>query len=917
MMSKASQVVWSLVLVTFLGLAPAASGQSIQTPEQFFGFEIGIDGELARYPRVVEYLRHLSDSSDRVMFEERGKTTLGNSYVLVKLSSPENLKRLDRLVDITHRLANPRGLSEAEAMRLAREGVPFYFLYATIHSTEVGNGQTIVEIAHRMATDNSPAIQEILDNTVLLMVPSQNPDGQVLVIDHWYQTEGTGYNRTYPDLYHHYVGHDDNRDWFMFTQKETRLAVQVHTEYRPQVTHDMHQMGPRGARIFVPPFRDPYDPNIHPILAAAQRQIGRAMARALLAEGKGGVIFDAQYDLWTPARQYMVYHGQPRILTEIASARLADPYINPAGQDRPLGPQQARFNFPEPYDRGIWHLRDIVDYGFTAVIGGIAHVAKHRTTWLANFYKVHRDWVERDEAPYAFVIPANQRDPFETYELLEILDFAEVEIHQAKAVLNAGGRRYPPGSWVIQLAQPYGAFAKTMLETQTYPDLRSYPGGPPIPPYDVTAQTLGMLMGVAVHQIDEPVTADLELLEEITPSAAPAVDRPKWAYLISPTSNAGFLALSRLHKASIPVFRAAGAFESGDESFAPGTWLVPPRGNAGRILQTVSKETGLAVSAADQAPGVDGFRMKMPTRVGLWKAANNMPAGWLMWLFEQYEVNHEVISSLDFRGDLSAKYDVIVLPSETTKERIVRGLDPRRNDESWRWAYGVGDTGWRALAQWVRAGGTLVAIGTAVETARQLLDLPIERVLPFRATRRAPQAREQDSRIPLSQAHQMLQNAFQRAAQPSRVRRNSVVDPTSVFDCPGSLLEQEYDVDHPVAYGMPRRWPVFFRHDQVYRLRPRLEIPAEIVSRYPDEDVILSSGWLLGDELLRGQANVISFKVGRGSVVTLGSQVDFRAQTRGTFKLVFNAIFQGPATKIDAQRLSRLSTIAGVQTIEQ
>ena len=266
--------------------------------------------------------------------------------MLATISSPANLARMDRLVEINHRLNDPRGLSEADAMALAREGVPFYFLYATIHSTEVGNTQTIITIAHRLATDKSPEMAEMLDNVVLLVVPSQNPDGQVLVIDHWYETEGTAYNRTYPDLYHHYVGHDDNRDWFMFTQTETRLALDIHRELKPQVTHDMHQMGSTGARIFVPPFQDPHDPNIHPLLLEGQAQIGVAMAAALIAEGKGGVVYDQQYDLWAPARQYMLYHGQPRILTEIASARLADPFVNPAGPDVPLGPQEARGELP-------------------------------------------------------------------------------------------------------------------------------------------------------------------------------------------------------------------------------------------------------------------------------------------------------------------------------------------------------------------------------------------------------------------------------------------------------------------------------------------------------------------------------------------------------------------------------------------
>ncbi|MDE0829303.1 MAG: M14 family zinc carboxypeptidase, partial [Vicinamibacterales bacterium] len=231
------------VLCAWLSVATPAAGQEIPHPTEFFGFEIGTDGEMARYPRILDYFQLLANQSDRIEYERRGTTTLGNPYVLATISSPANLARMDRLVEINHRLNDPRGLSEADALALAQEGVPFYFLYATIHSTEVGNTQTLIKIAHRFATDASPEIAEMLDNVVLLVVPSQNPDGQVLVINHWYDTKGTPYSRTYPDLYHHYTGHDDNRDWFMFTQTETRLALDIHRELKPQVTHDMHQMG--------------------------------------------------------------------------------------------------------------------------------------------------------------------------------------------------------------------------------------------------------------------------------------------------------------------------------------------------------------------------------------------------------------------------------------------------------------------------------------------------------------------------------------------------------------------------------------------------------------------------------------------------------------------------------------------------
>ena len=891
-------------ILVWIGLAPAAAAQEIPHPTDYFGFEIGTDGELARYPRILEYLQLLANRSERVGYERRGTTTLGNPYVLATFSSPANLARLDRLIAINHRLNDPRGLSETEALALTREGVPFYFLYATIHSTEVGNTQTLIKVAHRLATDTSPEIGALLDDVVLLMVPSQNPDGQVLVIDHWYDTQGTGYNRTYPDLYHHYTGHDDNRDWFMFTQTETRLALDIHREFKPQVTHDMHQMGSNGARIFVPPYQDPHDLNIHPLLLDGQARIGMAMAGALLAEDKGGVVYGQQYDLWAPARQYMVYHGQPRILTEIASARLAEPYVNPAGADFPLGPQDARVNFPLPYDKGVWRLGDIVDYGYTAVFAALDLVAKTRTTWMENYYRVHRDWVERDTAPYAFAISADQRDPFAAYELLELLGRGEVQIDQARSAFTVEGRRYPAGSWVIRLAQPAGAFAKTMLERQVYPDLRYYPGGPPIPPYDVTAQTLGLLMGVDVDQIDQPLAADLEPLRVITPRPSTLPPAPEWAYLVGPGSNAGFLAAARLQQADIPLFRSADRFMSGGRDHAPGTWIVPPTAAAVAILETVARDTGLAVHGADEAPAVSGFRWRRPTRVGLWRAANNMPGGWMRWLFEQYELGHVEISSLDFEGDLSDRYDVIVLPAGTTRNRIEFGLDPQQHDESWRWAFGVGDAGWRKLAQWVRDGGTLVALGSAVSTAKELLDLPIEPVLTGRGGRPQPAPSSRQREVDGAAAE--LREAFQSPAQLLRTLRDEVVEPTSLFYCPGSLLKQEFNPSHPVAFGMPERWPVFFRFDQAYRLTPSFDIAAETVSRYPDEDDMVASGWLLGGELLRNQANVVSFTVGRGAAVTFGSQIAFRTQTRGTFKLLFNAIFQGSAETVDAAALGRL-----------
>jgi hypothetical protein len=895
------RAVAAALMAMILVAAPRAAAAQVPTPAQFFGFKMGTAGELARYPKELEYFQLLAKQSPRVRYEELGKTTLGHPFVLVTISSPENLKRLTRLVEINKRLADPRTVTDAEAAKLVEEGRPFYLLYATIHSTEIGNGQAIVDIAHRLATESSPEVKEILDNAVLLLVPSQNPDGQYLVIDHWYKTKGTPFNRIYPDLYHVYAGHDDNRDWFMFTQKETRLMVEkVQNAYKPVLTHDMHQQGSVGARIFVPPFDEPYDVNFHPILAQEQAQIGSTMATALIASGKQGVTWGgAGYDLWAAARQYMVYHGQVRILTEIAGANLADPFVNPAGKDTPLGPQEPRINFPVPYSKSEWTLAQIVDYGTTAAFAGLTHVAKYRTQWLSNFYKVHRDWTNWQGSPYAFVVPARQRDPLATYHLLDILRTGAVEIHQASAPFTIDGTHYDAGSFVIKLAQPYGAFAKTMLEKQVYPDLRLFPGGPPKPPYDVTTQTLGYLLGVEVTPIAKPFEAPLELVKTLQPRQTAMPESAKWAYAFGPESNAGFVAAARLQKANVPIFRTAQAAKEGDRALAPGTWLVPPTADARRVLAEVAHETGLDVFAANEAIEASAFRLKPNTRIGLWRGVGNASGGWMKWLFEQYGFNHEVVKAADFSGDLAARFDTIVLPGGVSRNTIVNGVDPARLGPEWAWGAGVGEAGWRKLAQWVKDGGTLVAIGNSVETARDLLNLPIAKVLP-EARRRRVDARDAaaagaDGKA-APDATTVLREAFSSPARLDAALRDRVIDPDALFYCPGSLLQNDFDIAHPVAYGLPASWPVFFESDQAYRLTPSFDIRAEVVARYPAKGPILTSGWLLGEDLLRDQANVVAFRVGKGYVVTLASEVAFRSQPEATFKLVFNAIFHGPST---------------------
>ena len=687
--------------------------------------------------------------------------------------------------------------------------------------------------------------------------------------------------------------------------EQTRLNIEaVQNKYRPIITHDMHQQGGNGARIFVPPFTEPFDPNMHPLLRIQQSTVGQAMAHALLSEGKTGVAWEDAYDMWSPARQYMVYHGQPRILTEIANSALADPVKSANG--RPLGWQEPSAHFPVPYDKDTWTLGQQVDYGITAALAGMTEVAKYGRNWLMNFYRVNRDMANGMVGPYAYVVSADQRDGFGTYEMLDILQFADVEIHRATAPFSANGRQYPSGSFVIKTAQPYGGFANTMLAKQVYPDLRLFPGGPPEPPYDVTGHTLWMLTGVNVDSVAKPFEASLELVKKVAPMPAAVAARPKGAYLIGPESYGTFKMIAQLQKAGVPVYRASKSFDK----YAPGTWVIPSTTASQPIVEKYGKELGIAVAGVDTLPSVDGERLKPNTKVGLYKAAGNMPAGWQMWMLEQWGINHEVMKAQDFAGDLNANYDVILLPSGSTKTRMINGLNARTNDPAeWSWAFGIGEAGWANLKKFVENGGTLLAVGSAVETARDLLDLPIERALPQAPPRFGGQAAAPAAGGAAGNADAALRDAFSSPARLMQTLRDRVTDPQSLFYCPGSLLNNEFDPSNPIAWGMPASWPVFFDDDQAYRLRPGFGVDAKVVSRYPRENV-LASGWLLGEEYLKDQANIVSFKVGKGNVVTYGSQIDFRAQPRATWKLIFNGIFHGPATPVAAAQMGRPSNTA-------
>ncbi|TVP56558.1 MAG: hypothetical protein EA351_07550 [Gemmatimonadales bacterium] len=504
-----------LILAAFL-CSPPAQAQTIPTPLEHFGQELGAEGHLANWHQLSAYYERVALASPRVQIDTLGPSTLGEPFVKMIITSEANHQNLDRYREIQHLLSDPRRIaSDAERDALIAEGRTVVLTTSHIHSTEVGAGQMPARLVHQLATSDEPDILEILDETILILIPSLNPDGTQMVSEWWNEWKGTEFEGApLPRLYHHYIGHNNNRDWFFFAQKETRMTVLgAHNSWRPQIVHDVHQMGSNGARLFIPPYIDPVEPNVDPRLIAGLNQLGTWIRADMTKDGYDGIVTDAIFDIYTPARAYMHYHGGVRILSETASASWANPIeidFDDLGGDGNYDARVMSSNFPSPWMGGRWGLDDIVDYMEAASISLLRNAATKRTFWLENYYEVHRAAVEGwDSWPAAWVVPGDQAYEAGIDQLLRVLTTGNVEVHRTRDVFTTGGHTFPEGSYVIPMQQPYAAFAQTMLEPQEYPDLRQYPGGPPIRPYDATAHSLPLLFGIEAHAIDQVPSVDL------------------------------------------------------------------------------------------------------------------------------------------------------------------------------------------------------------------------------------------------------------------------------------------------------------------------------------------------------------------------------------------------------------------------
>ena len=844
---------------------------ALASPEQFFGFRMGADRKLANWDRLHQYYQLLAKGSNKIRLVELGKSSEGRPYIALFISSPANLAKLDRYRQLNARLADPRGVSEADAKALVAEARAVVIQSFALHSSEVAASQTAAEFVHDSLTRTDDEANRILDNVISIVMPSINPDGTQMIADWYMKYVGTEHEAAgLPWLYQKYAGHDNNRDGFALNLPESQhLGKLMYRDWVPQAYVDHHQMGSGNARLYIPPYAEPIRPDADPLVWREMSWWGAHMGNRLEAAGKTGVIGSAIYSGWGHMGFHWItpFHNIAGMLTESASARLATPmFLHPdqlRGGPRGLPEYESQISMPSLWKGGWWRVRDIVEQQKIAAWATVDLAARNRETVLWNMYLKGTRQAERgaNGDVKAYAIAASQHDPLTVRKLVNMLLNSGVEVHQAKAQFFADGRVYGPGSFVVTMAQPKRGLVRWMLGRTFYPD-NSYTRdreGNPIRPYDMSTDTFGEFMGVRSDPIGEKIAAELVKVTApvpLTGHASPIVAGS--SYRLSGSLNDAHRAVHLLLEKGATIRRVV----RGD-GFTAGDFIVT--GGAASAMPEVASRTGVDFAAVRALPEAS-YEIRKP-RIAMYQryGGGNMDEGWTRLMFEQFDVPFKSIKDADIKsGTLSANYDVIVLPADSiqamTGERPAagaapagRGGGPGADTTPHEYHSGFGAEGVSALQAFVQKGGTLVTFGEAGDLPIQRFGLPLRNVV---------------------------------AGLPSRT-----------FWSPGSTLRVRFDTTHPVAFGMPREgFALFMPGSQVYEVTSTTNSQdVEIFATYVERD-ILQSGWLLGEQVIAKKAAAVAVKHGGGKVVLLGFRPQHRDQTHGTFKLVFNSLLNGPGS---------------------
>ena len=843
------------VLSILMATAVATQSQVVTPPEKHFGFQLGSDRKIARWGKIVDYFQLLEkQGGGRLRVVNMGPSTEGNPFLLVVISSQRNLANLERLRQVNAQISDPRGLAEREVKRLVTQGKAVVCQSMSLHASEIGGTQMAPELAYDLLSRTDTETRQILDNVILLLIPSFNPDGQIMVTD-WYAKHlgGEYEGGNLPWMYHKYAGHDNNRDAFQLNLVESHyLARILFREWTPQAYVDHHHQGSYGPRFYIPPYAEPVRPLADPLTWREMSWYGAHMAYKEEEAGKAGVVNAAIYSGWGHFGFHWItpFHNIAGMLTESASARLATPiFIHPnqlRGSTRGLPVYEEQTSFPHPWQGGWWRLRDIVEQQKISAWALLDVAARNRETVLWNAYLKAKRQTERGAAgaPTAFAIPSTQHDPLTAAKMIDLLLLQGIEVKRSLHGFAAqNGMQYPAGSCVVPLAQPKMGLIRYLLGRTHYPDnewTRARDGSP-LRPYDMATDTMFEFMGVRVDPLNEPVEGDLVRLGA-TLLPAPVVPANSPAYVLDGRLNDSFKAVNILLEKDVAVQRV----DKPGEQLRAGDFIAGSMPRA--VMEQVVRETGVSVAPLNGAvpPGVHPVKR---LRVGIYQRyrGGNADEGWTRLLLEQFRFPFVSLFDAELKkGKLNDKFDVIILPEDSTAT-LVGSQGARDEGVPPEYRSGFGKEGTEAVKGFVQKGGTLVTLAGASNFAIEKLGLKVQNVTSGKTT---------------------LQ-----------------------FWCPGSTLRAKFDTTHPLAYGMPAEGlVVFMQGNLAFDIQPgEHSEQCQVVASYAARD-LLESGWLIGEETLAKKPAMVSAQVGQGRVILVGFRVQHRAQTHGTFKLLFNSL---------------------------
>ncbi|MEZ5285649.1 MAG: M14 family metallopeptidase [Vicinamibacterales bacterium] len=902
--------------------AQAPAPLKVTTPQQFFGHEIGADYVLPNYTKFSEYVRKLDAESDRMTVQSIGKTAEGRDQLMAIITAPENFKRLDRYREIARRLSQAEGLTDDQARALAREGKAVVWIDGGLHATEVLGAQQLTETIYQFASRTDEETQRILRDVIILAAHA-NPDGMELVSD-WYMRKENPQQRStggIPRLYQKYVGHDNNRDFYMMNQPEsTNINRILYREWFPQIVYNHHQTGPTGTVMFSPPFRDPFNYVYDPLVVNMLDQVGSAMHARFDQEGKPGVTTrsGSNYSTWWNGglRTMPYFHNQIGLLTETIG--------NPTPEQIGFVPDRLlpRGDLPAPITPQTWHFRQSIDYSITANYAVLDFAQRYRETLLYNMYVMGRNSIAKGSTdtwtmyprriaevkaeiakamktdatdprtvsggrvqtvptqyydmlrkpewrdPRAYVIPADAGDFLTATKFVNIMIKAGLTAHRATGPLTVGGKTYPAGSYVFKTAQAYRPHLLDMFEPQDHPNDVLYPGGPPIPPYDNAGWTLAYQMGLPFDRVFEDVTGPLEKIPDLVTPPAGQVTSAQGAvgFTVPHRVNDAFIAVNRLLKAGEEVFFVPDrSYQSQDGT---GVIYVTAKPSTTAVIQKAATDLGLSFTGVTSRPAGALYKLTKP-RIALWdQYGGSMPSGHVRWLLEQFEFDFDVIypQALD-AGNLKARYDVILFPDggipESDRPSGFGGAQPGAQDVPAEYRDHLGRVTIAKtipqLKQFAEAGGVLVAFGGSAVLGYHL-GLPLS-----------------DHMVEITPAGE---------EQPL---------PRTKYYIPGSILHMAVDNTNPLAFGLEKDVDVFFENSPVMQLAPDATLRGVSPVSWFDTREPLRSGWAWGQHYLQGGTTAVEATLGKGRVFLIGPEITFRAQPHGTFKFLFNSIFYGTA----------------------